>query len=171
MRDFQKTVHEFARRHGCVAQPLDDAGAFNWSGPIAKPTLGELAVFESTVLDEETRILALQQLAQNAKNASLGKTPEQIAETLKIQVNLGIGGLLTMIQRDRAVVSRILLEKSVCTQGELDAAFAHPSLDALNEVITARLTYWQWISAVDAEVLACIADPNRTPTFPAPPQL
>lgn len=109
--------------------------------------------------------------AQDTKNASLGFTPEQMAETLKVQVNLGIGGLLAMIQRDRAVFSALLMSKGICTQLELDAAFAAPSLAAVNALIAQRLTYWQWIAQVDAEAQACIADPTRTPSFPAPPQL
>jgi len=109
--------------------------------------------------------------AQEAKNASLGFTPEQISETLKTQVNLGIGGLLTMIQRDRAVISALLISKGVCTQVELDAAFAAPHLDEINAVITQRLIYWQWINAVDAQALECIAKPNLPVEFPAPPTL
>lgn len=109
--------------------------------------------------------------AQEAKNASLGKGPEEMAETLKAQVNLGIGGLLAMLQRDRRAIGALLVSKGVCTQLELDAAFETTALADLNAVIAPRLIYWQWVNAVDAKALACIGDPTLPVEFPAPPQL
>jgi hypothetical protein len=132
-------------------------------------SLAEMQALWVVKLDDE-RILALHTLAQNAKNASLGKTPEQIAETLKLQVNLGIGGLLIMIQQLTTAHRAMMLSLGITLsqyEQEMAAALTAPQ----HQAITARLIYWNWINQVDAEVLACIADPERTPSFPAPPQL
>jgi hypothetical protein len=94
-----------------------------------------------------------------------------MAETLKIQVNMGIGGLLFMLTRLQQATGDLLTSKGVCTPEEFTTALQSALGAEANAVITSRLAYWEWISAVDAEVLACIADPNRTPNFPAPPQL
>lgn len=135
------------------------------------PELDKLlpAAYEAVL--EADRITALHTLAQSVKNASLGKTPEQMGETLKVQVNMGIGGLLLLIKQLTIANKILLVSSNVCSVYQFDQAMIDALSPAEHAAVKLRTDYWTWVNQVDAEVAACIADPNRTPNFPAPPTL